>query len=210
MFSQKLKQLRKDKGITQQVLADALNLSRSTIAGYEIEDKQPSYEVIAKIARYFSISTDYLLDAGLFEPKTYDLISMYRLPIISKLYKDGYITANIRKKICECPIYMCVEFLSTYICDVNGTHDSITYNIKPHIGVLGDKLFCSLSKSQIDELPYNRFDEVPRNHIQKDIIDDIMNLPPDEQEQLRNYIAIRSQLSSSVAAHEPERKVSGK
>lgn len=76
--------------------------------------------------------------------------------------------------------------------------------------VQGDKLFCSLSKSQIDELPYNRFDEVPKNHIQKDIIDDIMNLPPDEQEQLRNYIAIRRQLSSSVAANEPERKVSEK
>ena len=53
--------LRKKQGITQQELADAINISRSTIAGYEIEDKQPSYEVIAKIAKYFSVSTDFLL-----------------------------------------------------------------------------------------------------------------------------------------------------
>lgn len=62
MFSQKLKALRKEKGITQQKLADEINISRSTIAGYEIEDKQPSYEVMTRIAQYFSVSTDYLLD----------------------------------------------------------------------------------------------------------------------------------------------------
>lgn len=61
MFSEKLKTLRKKQGITQQELADAINISRSTIAGYEIEDKQPSYEVIAKIAKYFCVSTDFLL-----------------------------------------------------------------------------------------------------------------------------------------------------
>lgn len=61
MFSKRLKTLRNEKGITQQELADAINISRSTIAGYEIENKQPSYEVIGKLANFFSVSTDYLL-----------------------------------------------------------------------------------------------------------------------------------------------------
>ena len=66
MFSTKLKQLRNKAGITQQELADALNISRSTIAGYEAESKQPSYEMIVNISRFFKVSTDYLLGAGLF------------------------------------------------------------------------------------------------------------------------------------------------
>ena len=41
MLSLKLKQLRNKAGLTQQELADALNISRSTIAGYEAERKQP-------------------------------------------------------------------------------------------------------------------------------------------------------------------------
>lgn len=61
MFSKRLKALRNEKGVTQQELADAINISRSTIAGYEIDGKQPSYEVIGKLANFFSVSTDYLL-----------------------------------------------------------------------------------------------------------------------------------------------------
>ena len=61
MLSKKIKNLRLQYGKTQQELANDLNISRSTLAGYESESKQPSYEMLAKIASYFDVSVDYLL-----------------------------------------------------------------------------------------------------------------------------------------------------
>ncbi|MBR4031080.1 MAG: LexA family transcriptional regulator [Clostridia bacterium] len=63
MFSVKLKELRKEKGITQQELAKILGVERSTISKYEGKDNvMPSHEVLFAIAAYFGVSADYLLD----------------------------------------------------------------------------------------------------------------------------------------------------
>ncbi len=62
MFGEKILEQRKRKGITQQELADALNISRSTLAGYEAENKKPSYKVLVRMAEYFGVTTDYLLE----------------------------------------------------------------------------------------------------------------------------------------------------
>lgn len=61
VFGEKIVEQRKRKGITQQELADALNISRSTLAGYEAENKKPSYKVLVRIAEYFGVTVDYLL-----------------------------------------------------------------------------------------------------------------------------------------------------
>lgn len=61
MLGEKIAEQRKRKGITQQELADALNISRSTLAGYEAENKKPSYKVLVRMAEYFGVTVDYLL-----------------------------------------------------------------------------------------------------------------------------------------------------
>jgi len=61
-FSDRLKLLRKELGLTQEELAHKLNKTRSTIAGYETERKQPDYETLKVIADFFNVSTDYLLE----------------------------------------------------------------------------------------------------------------------------------------------------
>lgn len=61
MISQVLKKLRNSNNLTQQEMADQLGISRSTLAGYESENKQPSYETLIQIAKKFDVSTDYLL-----------------------------------------------------------------------------------------------------------------------------------------------------
>jgi transcriptional regulator with XRE-family HTH domain len=60
-FSDRLKELRKEKNLTQEDLAKILEISRSTIAGYETERKEPDYETLKKIADFFNVSIDYLL-----------------------------------------------------------------------------------------------------------------------------------------------------
>jgi len=60
-FGQKLKSLREKKGITQRELADLLNITRSRLSLYEIDDRQPDHDLTVQIANFFGVSTDYLL-----------------------------------------------------------------------------------------------------------------------------------------------------
>ena len=61
-FGIKLKQLRVEKGRTQKQLAEYLNVTKAMVSKYETNAAYPSVEVLAKIADYFNVSTDYLLD----------------------------------------------------------------------------------------------------------------------------------------------------
>jgi transcriptional regulator, XRE family len=56
----KIKELRAEKGITQEELAKTLNLSVSTISMYEINKILPSPSVLLDIAKFFNISLDEL------------------------------------------------------------------------------------------------------------------------------------------------------
>jgi DNA-binding XRE family transcriptional regulator len=57
----RLKELRKKFGVSQEELAQYLNVGRTAIANYESGFTMPSVEVIDKLASYFGVSTDYLL-----------------------------------------------------------------------------------------------------------------------------------------------------
>lgn len=61
MLGRRLKQLREEKGVTQEVLAEYLGVNRATVAAYETKDKRPGYEKLLKIADFFSCSIDYLV-----------------------------------------------------------------------------------------------------------------------------------------------------
>jgi len=62
-FATRFKQLRLDKGWTQDDIATKLNSSRSTIAGYESPSKYriPDTDKLVEIAELFNVSIDYLL-----------------------------------------------------------------------------------------------------------------------------------------------------
>lgn len=49
-------------GLTQRELARILNISHSTLAMYELGKREPDFETIIRIADYFHVSVDYLLD----------------------------------------------------------------------------------------------------------------------------------------------------
>ena len=61
MIGERLKQLRIKKGLKQQELADMFGLSSGTISFYESEQRKPDIDFIVAIAKYFYVSTDYLL-----------------------------------------------------------------------------------------------------------------------------------------------------
>mgnify|MGYP001394722079 FL=1 len=62
-FSEVLRELRKEKGLTQKKLAEELGLTERSIRHYEARTHRPDIDILIRIARYFDVSLDYL--AGL-------------------------------------------------------------------------------------------------------------------------------------------------
>lgn len=56
-----LKYLRKKYNVTQQELADYLQIKRNAISRYETGVRDPDYQTLVRIAKYFHVSVDYLL-----------------------------------------------------------------------------------------------------------------------------------------------------
>ena len=63
-FADKLRALRHINNMTQDHLAQQMNLARTTIAGYESKNRQPSHENLFAFARFFHVSVDYLISDG--------------------------------------------------------------------------------------------------------------------------------------------------
>lgn len=61
-FGETLKNLRKNKKITQAELAYSLEVSRSALSLYELDLREPDFNFLHKISRYFEVSLDFLLD----------------------------------------------------------------------------------------------------------------------------------------------------
>ncbi len=64
-FSNNIKLLRKRKGRTQDDVAHALNMIRSTLSGYENEVAKPSVEVLTAFSDYFNVAIDTLIKVEL-------------------------------------------------------------------------------------------------------------------------------------------------
>ena len=58
----RLKELRKEKGISQLKLAMDINTNQNTISRYETGEREPGINELIKLANYFDVSIDYLLE----------------------------------------------------------------------------------------------------------------------------------------------------
>lgn len=74
MLNEKIKKLRISYNMSQVDLAKRLGVSKQCVSNWENDNVQPSIEMLIKIARFFNVSTDYLLDLD-----EKDLINVRRL-----------------------------------------------------------------------------------------------------------------------------------
>ncbi len=58
---ERIRYLRDEKGITQQILANHTSVSKSSINMYERGEREPSLETIEAIADYFNVDMEYLI-----------------------------------------------------------------------------------------------------------------------------------------------------
>ena len=60
-LSIRLRELRVNKHLRQEQVAKIIGVTKSTISAYENDLRQPSFEILLKLANLYCVSTDYLL-----------------------------------------------------------------------------------------------------------------------------------------------------
>jgi len=80
-FGDELRALLEERDITQKQLANDLNIAASTIGGYVQNSSEPDFETLKRLAKYFDVSTDFLLDFRAGNAATHqedDLLRIFR------------------------------------------------------------------------------------------------------------------------------------
>ena len=80
-FNDKLRTLIEERNITQKKVAQELNIAPSTMGGYVQGTSEPDFDTLKRIALYFEVSTDYLLDVPekhINSKKELELIRIFR------------------------------------------------------------------------------------------------------------------------------------
>ena len=87
-FSSKLYELRKTKGLSQEELANKLNVSRQTVSKWELGDSTPDMEKLTAISDLFEISLDELVlgkvsTSGDTSSKTEDILNVLEEKVLT-------------------------------------------------------------------------------------------------------------------------------
>jgi len=60
-FSLRLRELRNERQLTQKAVAEILHITQQSYLRYELNTGEPSLEAVVVLAKFFDVSTDYLL-----------------------------------------------------------------------------------------------------------------------------------------------------
>ncbi|MMZ52796.1 HTH-type transcriptional regulator ImmR [compost metagenome] len=97
-FGSRLRELRTNKKLSQKELANYFKISESAVGMYERDQREPSFELIERIADFFEVSTDYLLGREN-EPKklSFDDLDMRESENLFFFNRDGMSDEDIEK-----------------------------------------------------------------------------------------------------------------
>jgi transcriptional regulator with XRE-family HTH domain len=60
----RISNLREQRQITQGELARIIGVTRAALSHYENDRRQPAYDTLRKIAQFFSVSVEYVMEGG--------------------------------------------------------------------------------------------------------------------------------------------------
>ena len=87
-FAQRLKKYRNHNDLTQQQVADTLNIDRSTYSYYETGKTEPNMDTIIKLAKIFDVNVGTLLtgdaDSGVADPNAAAKLDIIRMENLTK------------------------------------------------------------------------------------------------------------------------------
>lgn len=100
MFYKLLKTERIKKGLSQMALAKILGISQQTIGSWETGRTSPDLETLVKIAKFFNVSTDYLLGiSDSFDKKNTEELECFSPDDIEIFNKYSHLPNDVKRKI---------------------------------------------------------------------------------------------------------------
>ncbi len=93
MLSEQLKIIRKANKFTQQELADAIGIERSTYASYETGRNKPDVVLFKRIADVFGVSSDFILEIDTTAP-----LNMEDIPVQYKKKSGNKLVSTLSKE----------------------------------------------------------------------------------------------------------------
>ncbi len=93
MLSEQLKIIRKANKFTQQELADAIGIERSTYASYETGRNKPDVVLLKRIADVFGVSSDFILEIDTTAP-----LNMEDIPVQYKKKSGNKLVSTLSKE----------------------------------------------------------------------------------------------------------------
>ena len=166
---ERLKDLRVERGLTLEQLAEQTHLSKSALGSYEADDfKDISHYALIKLAKFYRVTADYLL--GLSETKNYpnaDLADLCLSDDMIELLKSGLVDNSL---LCELAVHpdfpRLMADLEIYVNGIAGKQvqganaivDAMSATImKQHNSGLTDPQLRQLITAHIDEHSFCRY-----------------------------------------------------
>lgn len=101
----RLKELRKEKKLSQEQIAKILSVTQRAYGGYELETSEPSIQTLCNLADYYNVSLDYLVgrerkdEVGFLSPTQITCVNlMKQLNYENLLILSGRIIAMIESQ----------------------------------------------------------------------------------------------------------------
>lgn len=130
-LGQKIMQLRTERRLSQEQLAERMNTTRQSVSRWEHDQALPSLSNIVALSRLFSVTTDSLLRDGI---STFDA-------------EDGQYTCGVyRSSTAE--IVNTVRFAAVYSC----TPDKSVLSTRLYVGFEDDKKLCAVCERNMQTL----------------------------------------------------------
>lgn len=167
VLGKQLKNLRKSANLTQEELARELNITRGTYAHYELDKREPSYQVLTQLSNFFNVSVDYLL--GQIDTEMYLVGSKIKLIIDTK---------GIRQKDLALKLNISPSTLNGYI---TGYRTPDIYTLNKIANVLG---YPTSYFIDFQENPNQKLDKKDKVDIVKEIKEIIDRINSDKQDLL--------------------------
>jgi transcriptional regulator with XRE-family HTH domain len=82
-YGNRIAQLRDEKRLTQEELAQKIGINRAALSHYENNRREPDYETLQRISNFFHVTTDYLMggtqDSAISDPEVLQFVNSLEL-----------------------------------------------------------------------------------------------------------------------------------